>query len=426
MSKELKTDKLGNIGRVSMCKRIMKHQTSSSEIIPFYKISTFGGSTDTFISREIYDQYRSKYSYPKKGDILISAAGTVGKTVIYDGSPSYFQDSNIVWIDNDESKILNAYLYYFYQTKPWIMTDGSTIKRLYNDNLRDLKITFPESLQAQKKIAYILSTLDSKIELNNRINSELEKMAKTLYDYWFVQFDFPDENGKPYKSSGGKMIFDEKLKRDIPEGWEAEKMNELINTNNSGDWGKEEKNGNYTEKVVCIRGADINGLNGKGELNPPTRYILQKNSNKILKPHDLIIEISGGSPTQSTGRMAFITNATIKRFQNPLICSNFCKPISLKNEKFLYNFAYYWDSVYENNILFRYEGKTSGIKNLLLESLTASCYLVIPEKKILNKFYNLMENINTNKQLNLEENQKLAELRDWLLPMLMNGQVEVE
>jgi type I restriction enzyme S subunit len=277
----------------------------------------------------------------------------------------------------------------------------------------------------QQKIASTLSALDSKIELNNRINAELEAMAKTLYDYWFVQFDFPDKNGKPYKTSGGKMVWNEELKREIPEGWEVQKMAEWLDIDKSGDWGKEETEGNFTKQVICFRGADINGLNGLDELKPPVRWILEKNSFKILKSHDLIIEISGGSPTQSTGRLAFITDATIERFEHPLICSNFCKPVSMRNKKLLYNFVYYWNSLYDNGIFFGYEGKTSGIKNLLLDSFISSYYTVVPDEKIVEQFYNMMDNIQEKKQTTLAENQKLTELRDWLLPMLMNGQVKV-
>ena len=173
-------------------------------------------------------------------------------------------------------------------------------------------------------------------------------------------------------------------------------------------------------------GADINGLNGLDELKPPVRYILEKNSFKILKSHDLIVEISGGSPTQSTGRLAFITDATIKRFEHPLICSNFCKPVSMRNKKLLYNFVYYWNSLYDNGVFFGYEGKTSGIKNLLLDSFINSYYTVVPDEKVVEQFYNIMDNIQEKKQTALAENKKLIELRDFLLPMLMNGQVQVK
>ena len=302
---------------------------------------------------------------------------------------------------------------------------GSIQDNINIDYLTSLKFKIPKK-DAQDKIASVLSSLDVKIELNNQINAQLEAMAKTLYDYWFVQFDFPDENGNPYKTSGGKMIWNDELKREIPEGWEASTMSEWLDVDKSGDWGKEKPEGNYTEQVICFRGADINGLNGLAELNPPTRFIHKNNRSKFLKSHDLIIEISGGSPIQSTGRMAFITDATMRRFEHPLICSNFCKPVSIKNKKMLYNFAYYWNSLYENGVFFGYEGKTSGIKNLLFESFVTYYYTVVPHENIVDQFYDFMENIQKKMQVLLSENQTLAELRDWLLPMLMNGQVTVK
>ena len=424
MSKLKRNIKLGEIGKVLMCKRVLKHQTLVEGDIPFYKISTFGGQADTFISKELYNEFKAKFSFPQKGHILISAAGTLGKTVIYDGKPAYFQDSNIVWIDNDESIVLNSFLYYFYQTKPWVTTNGSTINRIYNENLRNINLTLPD-LSIQKSIAKVLSNLDAKIELNNRINRELEQMARTLYDYWFVQFDFPDSDGRPYKSSGGKMVYNAELKREIPAGWEVKTISHWIENEKGGDWGKESAQGNYQLKVSCVRGADLNGLNGKGSLNAPERFILDKNSNKLLEPHDLIVEISGGSPTHSTGRLAFIIEETLKRFSNPLICSNFCKALTLKDKKRLYNFVYQWNRLYDHGVLFGWEGKTSGIKNLLFDSFVNNHKEVYPPTNIVEQFYDFAKPIHQQIQKNLIQSQELAELRDWLLPMLMNGQVTV-
>jgi type I restriction enzyme S subunit len=251
-------------------------------------------------------------------------------------------------------------------------------------------------------------------------------MAKTLYDYWFVQFDFPNEQGKPYKASGGKMVYNAELKREIPEGWEVKTLAKWIKKDKSGDWGKETEEGNYQLKVSCVRGADLNGLNGNGELTPPTRFILANNSNKLLENHDLIVEISGGSPTQSTGRLAFITEETLQRFPNPLICSNFCKALTLKEEKYLYNFVYQWNRIYDNGVLFGWEGKTSGIKNLLFESFVTNHKEVYPKSEIVEKFYDFAKPLHSQKQKNLIQNQQLSALRDWLLPMLMNGQVTVK
>lgn len=143
---------LGEIGRPSMCKRILKNQTSSTGDIPFYKIGTFGKKPNAFISKELYNEFRAKYSFPKKGDVLISASGTIGRRVRYDGEPAFFQDSNIVWIDNDESQVLNDYLYVFYEFCDWQPSKGATIARLYNSNLTSIKIVFPKSLEEQKNI----------------------------------------------------------------------------------------------------------------------------------------------------------------------------------------------------------------------------------------------------------------------------------
>lgn len=312
---------------------------------------------------------------------------------------------------------------------------GSTVPSLRLDHITDLKIDFP-NYASQKSIAKVLSDLDAKIELNNRINRELEAMAKTLYDYWFVQFDFPVDNKfspsgemsegqRGYKSSGGKMVYNAELKREIPEGWEVKTLAKWIKTDKSGDWGKETEEGNYQLKVSCVRGADLNGLNGNGELKLPTRYILENNSNKLLENHDLIVEISGGSPTQSTGRLAFITEETLQRFPNPLICSNFCKALTLKEEKYLFNFVCQWNRLYDNGVLFGWEGKTSGIKNLLFESFVTNHKEAYPKSEIVEKFYDFAKPLHSQKQKNLIQNQQLSELRDWLLPMLMNGQVTV-
>lgn len=151
--------RLGEIGEVLMCKRIMKYQTDSCGDIPFFKIGTFGGKPDAYISREVFDEYKAKYSYPKVGDVLISAAGTIGRSVIFDGTPSYYQDSNIVWIDNDNKQVLNKYLYYYYSTINWI-TDTGTIPRLYNGALKAIQIPTPP-LEQQARVVSILELWDT-------------------------------------------------------------------------------------------------------------------------------------------------------------------------------------------------------------------------------------------------------------------------
>jgi type I restriction enzyme S subunit len=370
----------------------------------------------------------------KKNDILFSEIRPKNKRFAYidfDETEDYVVSTKLMVLRNINTIVNNRYFYYFITSENMLnLLQNRAENRICSfpqitfEVLSEYNIPVPD-LPTQQKIAAVLSALDDKIELNNRINAELEAMAKTLYDFWFVQFDFPDENNKPYKSSGGKMTYSPELKREIPAGWEVKKLGDWIENKKSGDWGKELGEGNYKLQVNCVRGTDINGINGTDQCNPPERYILEKNSFKILNSADLIIEISGGSPTQSTGRLAYITNSTLSRFNNPLICSNFCQAITLKNDKYLYNFAFYWNSLYENNIFFGYEGKTTGIKNLLLDTFLETYNSILPEFSVIEKFYEIVGSIQDKKQKALAENQQLSDLRDWLLPMLMNGQVKV-
>jgi type I restriction enzyme, S subunit len=192
---ELEWKTLGDVGDVRMCKRILKNETKPEGDIPFYKIGTFGKKADAFISKEIYESYRSRYSFPKKGDVLLSASGTIGRAVIYDGEPAYFQDSNIVWLDNDESIVTNKYLWHFYKIAKWFVSDGGTIDRLYNDNIRKTKVPIPcpenpkKSLAIQAEIVRILDTFTS---LTAELTAELTARKKQ-YNYYRDQLLTFDE-----------------------------------------------------------------------------------------------------------------------------------------------------------------------------------------------------------------------------------------
>ena len=176
--------KLGEIGSVSMCRRIFKEQTSENGEIPFYKIGTFGGEADAFISRELFEEYKAKYQYPKKGDILISASGSIGRTVVFTGKNEYFQDSNIVWLNHDKH-LDNSFLKCFYSIVKWAGIEGSTIKRLYNDNILNTAITLP-SVEEQQKIGAYFENLDNLITLHQRELEKLQSIKKSLLEKMFV------------------------------------------------------------------------------------------------------------------------------------------------------------------------------------------------------------------------------------------------
>lgn len=375
---------------------------------------------------------KNKKSLVKKGDLIVARHGDNGSAIVYE-KDFFAQVLNAVVIEPNHEK-MSPYLLKIFLESPFVRKQikgsvkGSVQGVINTKHLADLLIPLFSDLD-YNYIENLIVAIDKKIELNNRINAELEAMAKTLHDYWFVQFDFPDDSpkgqGKPYKTSGGKMVYNPTLKREIPAGWKVDTLSSWIKFDKTGDWGKEEQEGNYTLQVDCIRGADINGLNGNGKIAAPNRFILQKNDHKLLAPFDLVVEISGGSPTQSTGRMAYMTDDVFDRFTHPLICSNFCKAISLRDNDLFYCFAYLWKNLYVGGVLFGWEGKTSGIKNLLFDSFVTKYQVPIPPLGLAKQFFDFVAPLEQKKQTLLKERAELESLRDWLLPMLMNGQVTV-
>ena len=176
--------KLGEIGTVMMCRRVFKNQTSESGEIPFYKIGTFGGVADAFISKALFEEYRVKYPFPEKGDVLISASGSIGRTVEYTGEEAYFQDSNIVWLKHDES-VINTFLRNAYEVVKWSGVEGSTIKRLYNDNILRTRIKIP-TISEQEKIARFLDGFDMLLSLHQRKLEKLRQIKKSMLERIFV------------------------------------------------------------------------------------------------------------------------------------------------------------------------------------------------------------------------------------------------
>ncbi|MBK9395046.1 MAG: restriction endonuclease subunit S [Uliginosibacterium sp.] len=210
-----------------------------------------------------------------KDDLIVAmteqSSGLLGSCAFVPDEDIYLHNQRLGLISTDPKKLDKRFVLFVPdKIRPGTnSTDvtGSKVKHTSPERLYAVTAPLPK-VGEQKKIAAVLSALDAKIDCNNRINAELEAMAKTLYDYWFVQFDFPDANGKPYKSSGGKMVCNATLKREIPEGWDVVPLSDWIANDKTGDWGKEAVEGNYTLRVDCIRGADINGLNGTGTASP--------------------------------------------------------------------------------------------------------------------------------------------------------------
>ena len=348
--------------------------------------------------------------------ITIGRSGSAGKVHIYD---------NPTWVHNTALYVTDfkgnnpKYLYYLLKLLHLEKLCGSSVIPSLNRNVvYPMTVNFHEDRTEQDTIADLLSMLDAKIALNREINRNLEAMARQLYDYWFLQFDFPDENGKSYKSSGGKMVFNESLGFDIPLDWDVKRLDDYIESNNTGDWGYDEPSENRIA-VGCVRGADIVKLN-----DIPLRYVKKSNTHKLLNSYDIVIEVSGGSPVQATGRCAYITPGVIERNYGRMTCSNFCHAFRLKNIEASAYFYFLWKSLYENDIMFNFEGKTSGIKNFMTETFLANKWYFAP-KDIQKLFFDSVSNIYGIIDSNVNEINLLVKQRDELLPLLMNGQVSV-
>lgn len=201
---------LGDLGSVSMNRRIYKEETSEIGDVPFYKIGTFGGQADSFISRDLFEEYKSKYPYPKIGDLLISASGSIGKVIEYKGEDAYYQDSNIVWLDIN-GKIKNSFLKQYYSTVNWNELEGSTIKRLYNKDLLRKQIFYP-ILNEQEKIGDLFRKIDALIEKQEGKVSKMEDFKKSM-----LQKTFPQK---------GKLVPDFRFEG-FDGKWEKEKLNNI-------------------------------------------------------------------------------------------------------------------------------------------------------------------------------------------------------
>jgi len=379
--------------------------------------------TDIYYTGPVRDEY-----ILKKGDIITplteQAIGLLGTTAMIPESDKYIQSQDVALITCKEDKLDHLFCYYLISSdivkkQLSAAAQQTKIRHTSPDKIMDCTVWIPE-MSVQKRIGKTLYDIDQKIALNTRMNAELEAMAKQLYDYWFVQFDFPDENGNPYKSSGGKMVYNSTLKREIPAGWEVLTLSSVIGKDKSGDWGQDIEKGSYKLKVNCIRGADL-----KESLNAPIRFINEKNVNRLLCEDDIIVEISGGSPVQATGRTLYVSKGLLNWYNNRLTCSNFCRPLVLNDTKDAPYFYYTWNLFYDNGIMFNFEGKTSGIKNLLLDMILGT-YWYFPPSNINNRFCDIIKKNLKLIDSNKTEIENLKSLRDSLLPMLMNGQVTVE
>ncbi len=334
-----------------------------------------------------------------EGDIVFSRVGSIDRNVYVDKNhEGWMFSGRCIRVRADKNKVNPRYLsYYFKQNsfKKMMMNlaVGATMPSLNTKIMNSIELDLLPR-ENQDKIANILSAIDDKIQINNQINQELEAMAKTLYDYWFVQFDFPDQNGKPYKSSGGKMIYNPELKREIPEGWGVEKLGDVAYLKAGGD-----KPSNISEIQSKETPFPIysNGLDNKGLYGYTNKATIHKKSLTV----------------SARGTIGYVQ----RRFSSffPIIRLISVTP---KEEKMI---------GYIENFLKSIQFENSGsVQRQLTVPQIDKLYILVPKNEVLKKYHSMTINYYFEVENNEQQNQELTQLRDWLLPMLMNGQVRVE
>ena len=296
---------------------------------------------------------------------------------------------------------------YYLATSPFFrniaiksMVGSSGRQRVQQGVLDELILTVPRKVEDQAKIGRVLSELDDKIALNNEVNDNLMQQTQALFKNWFI--DNPDAIS-----------------------WKEGTFSDLIEKTISGDWGKDSPSGNNAEMVYCIRGADIPEVRAGNKGKMPTRYILPKNyTSKQLVDGDIVVEISGGSPTQSTGRAAAVSDALLARYDKGMVCTNFCKALKPRVGYSMYVY-YYWQYLYDRDIFFSYENGTTGIKNLDINGFIETEPIVIAPEDLLERFDAVCQTVFSKIYANGMENEQLALVRDALLPKLMSDEIDV-
>jgi type I restriction enzyme S subunit len=338
----------------------------------------------------------------------------------------------------NNSEIDNRFLYWLlrghdYRERILNCSKGTTVRMLTKDAVEDFNFACPP-LDEREQIVCILDTLDDKIELNRRMAATLEEMARALFQSWFVDFDpvrakaegrstgLPPEIDSLFPDS-----FQESELGEIPAGWTTSTLNEEVADVVGGDWGQEDHSGEYTEPALCIRGADIPNLQAGRFGKMPTRYLKPSSlARRRLIHGDIVFEISGGSPTQATGRVVLIEEALLKRCDIPLVCSNFCRlvrPRSLVMSRFVYLWL---RLLYAQDEMYQYETGTTGIKNFGFTFFSESREFALPDHSSLEQFDRRCKTLLERVSGCAAESEVLAALRDALLPKLISGEIRTK
>lgn len=411
MSKKGYTTKLSTIADVIQGQSPESNFYSECDGVPFLQGNRTFGNLYPF-----FDTYTHKVTkMAKKGDVLMSVRAPVG--ALNYAPCDLCIGRGLASIKAKDGN--NQFVYYAlkYNVNNLIKQgSATTFDSVNKDIINDFELIIPENKIERNIIAKVLSDLDAKIELNNRINYELEAMAKTLYDYWFVQFDFPNEQGKPYKSSGGKMVYNAELKREIPEGWENGTLGDISDLVRGVTYDASDiKEENDYDVIPILRATNISGnvIDLDNMVFVPKQNV---SANQVLNKFDILITMSSGSKDH-IGKNGFFY------FDKEVAFGAFCAKIVAKDKYRFYVYSYTQSDFMFSTI--KNECLGTNINNLN-GSLVKGFKIVIPPDDLVEKFNDEVLSIYEMIGNNHKQNQQLSELRDWLLPMLMNGQVTVQ
>lgn len=375
-------------------------------------------SNPAYVPEEVYEEFSKKYK-PKLGDILFSRVGSYGIASFVNTSEAFCLGQNTVGISNFCEDVYNKFVYYSLispNVKKQIeaLVTGSTQKTISMKSIKSFKIAIPP-LQEQKAIAHILSTLDEKIEVNNQINKTLENMAQAIFKQWFMDFEFPNEDGEPYKSSGGEMVESELGM--IPKGWEVKELVDVLETLEAGNRPKGGA-GNLTEGIPSIGAENIIGL-GKYDYSKEKyvteEYFAKMNKGKV-NPGDVLLYKDGAQ----LGRKTMFMNG----FPHKKCCINSHVFILRTNDMLTQSYLYFWldqDWVTQSIINLNANSAQPGINQSKLKTLK----ILTPKFNYVEMFDVIIKSLLNKLFENCIENNALHKTRDALLPKLMSGEIRV-
>ncbi|MCJ1750119.1 restriction endonuclease subunit S [Mammaliicoccus sciuri] len=422
---EFKEYYLGELCEIKSSKRIYAKDYVNKGI-PFYRskeiIEKSKGldiSQNLYIDNKKFEEIEEKYGIPETGDLLLTSVGTLGVPYIVKNEKFYFKDGNLTWFTNFKSLLNQYYLFYWFKSKEGIgeinrVTIGSTQKALTIKNLRYLKITLPDK-KNQFKIINLIQKIENKLENNKQVIANLEEISQTLFKRWFVDFEFPDENGNPYKSSGGEMVDSELGK--IPKGWEIVNLNDISLKISKGTTPKKDINTeSSSQNIPFLKVKDLSDFYDIKMEN--VQYISKNTHENLLKrsklqPQDILLSIAG-----TIGRIAYVPT-TLKNVNiNQAIGF-----IRLKNNNyFLYIYNYLKQNDFQNYLT---KSVVQAVQANISLKVIKEYKVLIPVNNLINDWDSHIQSLHDKIGIKKNEINQLTQLRDTLLPKLMSGEIEI-